>query len=112
MSISRTCSCLLVQLAEESSEKHRGGLAHEPQIMVKLLRSLLCMEVLDAAQQLYKAAPGIFLIVASSLQQRVQQLSSCEQLCDEVHLPATQTLSRSLRRAARFVMSLLLWLHQ
>ena len=51
------------------------------------------MQVLDATQQLHEAAAGIPLIVASSLQQRVQQLSSSQQLCDEVHLPGVQTLS-------------------
>lgn len=70
------------------------------------------MEVLDAPQQLHKAAPGIFFVVAPSLQQRVQQLSSCEQLCDEVHLPAAQTLSISLLRAVRLIISFLLWPHQ
>ena len=68
------------------------------------MRSLLCMEVLDATQQLHKAAAGVSFIVASSLQQRVQQLSSCEQLCDEVHLPGVQTPSMSLLHAARSVM--------
>ena len=36
-----------------------------------------------------KHAAGISLVVASSLQQRVQQLSAREQLCDEVHLQRT-----------------------
>ena len=49
----------------------------------------LCMEVLNAAQQLHKASAGVCLIVAPPLQQRVQKLSACQQLCDEVHLQRT-----------------------
>lgn len=44
------------------------------------------MEVLNAPQQLHKAPPGIPLIVTASLQKRVQQLASSEQLRYEVHL--------------------------
>ena len=66
------------------------------------------MEVLNATQQLHKAATGVSFIVASSLQQRVQQLSSREQLCDEVHLPGVQTPSTSLMHAAKLVVPLLL----
>ena len=34
----------------------------------------LCMEILNAAQQLHKASAGVCFVVAPPLQQRVQQL--------------------------------------
>ena len=47
---------------------------------------LLGMEILNAPKQLHKAPPGICLVVATSLQQGVQELAPSQQLCDEVHL--------------------------
>lgn len=46
------------------------------------------MQVFDASEKLHKRQSGVCFIVGAPLQDRIQQLAACEQLCDEVHLVA------------------------
>ena len=48
--------------------------------------SLLAVQIFNASEQLHKAEPSICLIVGSTLQHSIQQLSASQQLCNEVHL--------------------------
>ena len=75
--------------AQAAAEQRRGNTQPCCERHCLPLGDSLGMEVLNAAQQLHEASPSVCLIVAPPLQQRVQKLSACQQLCDEVHLQGT-----------------------
>jgi hypothetical protein len=77
------CPYMKVSLPEYAGQAGRSSLQGS---------NALCVQVLDAPQQLDKAVARISFIVAATLQHCIQKLPSSQQLCYQVHLRSVHVL--------------------